>query len=268
MTKYLYGFKLYLLNSANYRFNAIIQTLFGNLRLLIMVFFWVLIYGGDMQKTLSGFTLPGIITYLIIMDILGALIYGLRNTGFNYLSMIKDGSLGPAILKPQSLNMHLYFRNLSDGITSVVPQAILVICILPFFARFLVIDLSVLSILSILIFLAVGTISTHLLCSIMGYMAFWLEEANAIMWSLVVLMNMLTGFFLPLDFFPRWSIPVLEMLPTASWGYIQTKIFVGLYSLDKQLILLAVQVIWIMILLLLNKLIWKKGIKKYSSVGG
>ena len=268
MAKYLYGFKLYLLNTANYRFNAVVQTLFSNLRLLIIIFFWALIYGGDMQKSLNGFSLPGIITYLIIMDVFSSLIYGLRNTGFDYLSMIKDGSLGPAILKPQSLNMHLYFRNLSDGITSTVPQALLVICIMPFFSQYFVWDMNIIGIASIILFLIVGTISTHLLCSLMGYMAFWLEEANAIMWSFVVLLNMLTGFFLPLDFFPRWSIPILEMLPTASWGYIQTKIFVGLYPTDKLVVLFAVQMLWIGALLLLNSIIWKKGIKKYSSVGG
>jgi ABC-2 type transport system permease protein len=102
----------------------------------------------------------------------------------------------------------------------------------------------------------------------MGYMAFWLEEATAVMWSLVVLFNILTGFFLPLDFFPQWSVAILEMLPFASWGYIQTKLYIGFYTLDKQVILFAVQVAWVFALLLFNKMVWEKGVRKYSAVGG
>jgi len=233
-----------------------------------MIFFWVLIYNNDTEKVLNGFTLYGIITYLVIMDVFGSLIYGLRTSGFDYSGMIKNGSLGPALLKPQSLSMHVYFRNLADGVTSTLPQLLLVVCIMPFVARFLVWDLSVINLLSIILFLAVGSISTHLLCCILGYMAFWFEEANAVMWSFMVLFNILTGFFLPLDFFPRWSINILEMLPFASWGYIQTKLYIGLYPLEKILLLFAVQLMWIFILFLFNKLIWKRGVKKFSAVGG
>ncbi|MCL2060130.1 MAG: ABC-2 family transporter protein [Oscillospiraceae bacterium] len=268
MRKYLYGFKLYFLNSFNYRFNTLVNLLFGNVRLIIMVFFWVAIYGGDAQKTLNGFTLAGMITYLIIMDVFSSIIFGLRSSGQVYSGMIKSGSLGPALLKPQSLNISVYFRNLSEGITGMIPQFIVVACAMPFVARFLVWDVDLARMALIPLFLAVGSVSAHLLCSILGYMAFWLEEANAVLWSFMVLLNMLTGFFLPLDFFPKWSIAVLQMLPFASWGYIQTKIYIGLYPLGEQAALLAVQLAWVGALLLANKLIWQKGTRKFSSVGG
>jgi ABC-2 type transport system permease protein len=268
MKKYLYAFKINFLNSVNYRFNTLINLVFGNLRLIIVIFFWNLIYGGDTQKVLNGFTLGGIITYLIIIDILGTLAFNLRNSGFDFSGMIKSGSLGPELLKPRRLGAHIYFRNLAGGITGMIPQAAFIICIMPFAARFLVWDLNIINVAFILLFLAAGTASSHLLCSILGYMAFWLEEADAVMWSFAVLLNMAMGFFIPLDFFPKWSIPILEMLPFSSWGYIQTKIYIGLYQIDRQILLLTVQILWIGALSWLNAAIWKKGVKRYSAVGG
>jgi len=268
MKKYLYGFKLYFLNSFTYRFNTVISLLLGNVRLLIVVFFWVLIYSGDMQKSLGGFTLPGMITYLVFMDVFSSVIYGLRNSGLIYSGMIKTGSLGPALLKPQSLSMSVYFRNLSGGITGQIPQMLLVVCVIPFAAQFLVWDPSLINTAFILAFLLIGTVSTHLVCSFLGYLAFWFEESTSVLWSFMVILNVLTGFFLPLDFFPKWSIPVLEVLPFSSWGYIQAKIFIGLYPLEKQAFLLLAQLVWIGALLLINTVIWEKGVKKYSSVGG
>jgi len=268
MYKYLYGFKIYFLNAFQYRFNTLIGLVFGNLRLLIFIVFWFLIYGGDMHKVLNGFTLPGIVTYLIIMDIFGGVVYTLRNSGFIYSAMIKNGSFGPALLKPHNLNMNIYFRNLSESIPAAFPQLAFVVCIMPVAARYMIWDLSLVNAVSIFVFLAVGTVSAHLLCSLLGYMAFWMEEANAVMWSFMVLFNIVSGFFLPIDFFPKWSVPILEILPTSSWGYIQTKIYIGLYPLDKQIYLLAAQIIWIGIMLLANTAILRRGVKKFSSVGG
>lgn len=241
---------------------------FGNLRLLIVIFFWNLIYGGDMQKTLNGFTLPGIVTYLIMIDVFGTLAFIMRSSGFDYSELIKSGSLGPLMLKPRNLGADIYFKNLSTGVVAVIPQAVLVVALTPFIGKYFIWEASAANTAFIFLFLLAGTVSGHLTCSLLGYMAFWLEEANAVMWSFAVLLNMAMGFFIPLDFFPGWLAKALEVLPVSSWGYIQTKIFVGLYPIERQAALLAIQTAWIGALLLANTLVWGRGIKRYSSVGG
>jgi ABC-2 type transport system permease protein len=266
MKKYLYGFKLYFLNSFEYRFNTVVGLLFGNLSTLITIFFWRLIYSGDTQTTLNGYTLSGIITYFVVGNIFRGFI--LQSSGFTYTGMIKDGTLGSMLLKPYNISLAIYFRNLASGITGLIPQVLFVICLMPFIARYLTWQMSLFDSAFVLLFLVIGSISSHLLWSLFGYMAFWLEEANAVMWSFAVLLNVATGMFIPLDFFPKWSIPVLEALPFSSWGYIPAKIYLGLYEIDKLIWLTAVHVIWIGVLILLHKLIWSVGMKKYSSVGG
>lgn len=99
-------------------------------------------------------------------------------------------------------------------------------------------------------------------------MAFWIEEANAVMWSFAVMLDMATGLIIPLDFFPEWSIKVLEILPFSSWSYIPAKIYLNFYSIEKELFLLGIHITWIFILICVNSLLWKKGLAKYSSVGG
>lgn len=266
MKKYLYGFKLYFLNSFHYRFNTVVGLLFGNLSTLITIFFWSLIYSGDAQKTLNGYTLSGIITYFIVGNVFRSFI--LQGSGFAYSSMVKDGTLGTMLLKPYNISLAIYFRNLAGSITGLIPQALIILCLMPFFAQYLTWKTGLTNAVFVVLFLMVASISSHLLWSLFGYIAFWLEEANAVMWSFAVLLNMATGMFIPLDFFPRWSIPILEALPFSSWGYIPTKIYLGLYDAEKQISLLIVHVVWIGVLILLHMLIWHSGIKKYSSVGG
>ncbi len=266
MRKYLYGFKLYFLSSFHYRFNTVAGLLFGNLSMLITILFWNLIYGGDTQKVLNGFTLSGMITYFIISSIVRSFI--LMGGGFSFSGMIKSGSLGPALIKPRNLSMSIYFQNLAGSFTGLIPQTVFIIVLLPLIGRFMTWDLTITNILFMLLFLIVGSVTSHLTWSIFSFMAFWLEESNAVMWSFAVLLNMATGMFVPLDFFPRWSIGILEMSPFSSWGYIPTKIYLGLFELEKMIILLTVHVAWIGVLLLLNILVFRAGVKKYSSVGG
>ena len=266
MKKYLYGFKLTFLNAFHYRFNTVVGLLFGNLSTLITIFFWSLIYAGDMHKTLNGFTLPGIITYFVVGSVFRGFI--LQGSGFAYSGMVKDGSLGKLLIKPQSVSLFVYFRNLANSITGLIPQTLFVMCLMPFVAQYLTWQVSLMNALFVVLFLLIASVSSHLLWSILGCMAFWLEEANAVMWSFAVLLNMATGMFIPLDFFPKWSIPILEALPFSSWGYIPTKIYLGLYTADQQIRLLIVHAIWIGVLILLQKLIWRSGVRRYSSIGG
>ena len=266
MKKHLYSFKLYFLNSFQYRFNTVVSLLFSNLCTLITLLFWSLIYSSDTQKTLNGYTLSGIITYFIIGNIFRGFI--LQNSGFSYSSMIKSGTLGTLLLKPCSISLSIYFRNLAANITGLIPQVLFVLCLMPFIAQYLTWQMNLVDAVFVLLFLFIASISSHLLWSLFGYMAFWLEESNSVMWSFAVLLNVATGMFIPLDFFPNWSIPILEALPFSSWGYIPTKIYLGLYEIDMLIRLLTFHVVWIGILILLHKLIWLNGIKKYSSVGG
>jgi len=264
MKKYLYCFKLYFLNSLNYRFNTLITLIFGGLGMLITLFFWFLIYDGDTQKVLNGFTFSGIVTYFFIGSIFRSYYY----PGFMFSGMIKSGTLGPALLKPHNLKIHLYFRGVAGFITGLIPQVLFIICLLPLATNFLTWNLNLFNLVSLILFFVMGTISNFLVWALIGCMAFWLEEAEAVMWSFAVLCNFLTGMFIPLAFFPKWSVPILEILPFSSWSYIPVKIYIGLYEPDVQIYLFAVHLLWIGVLLLLNKIIWQRGVKKFTSVGG
>ena len=266
MSKYLYGFKMYFLNSFNYRFNTFVSLIFGNISLFIEVLFWSLIYGGDMEKSINGYTLPSIVTYYFVGRLFRRFILG--SYGSDYVWMIKDGSFGRVLLKPYNINIYMYFKNLSGSITSMLPQALFVLAAAPFIAKYLTWNISFANAVFLILFLIISTVTSQLLTAIIGYMGFWLENAAAVMWSLAVLLNLLTGMFIPLDFFPEWSVPILEKTPFASWGYLPAKIYLGLFELNTLTELLITHIFWIVILLLLNKIIFKIGIKKYSSVEG
>jgi len=263
MRKYLYGFKLYFLTSFTYRFNTVMMLIFSNISVLIQILFWRLVYDGDMEKTLNGYTLSAMITYYLIGDLFRRFIFG-----SDYMGMIKGGSLGSVLIRPYNINILAYFKNLSQSLTGMFPQVLFLLAAMPFIAKYLTWNLNLANAIFLLLFLFISTIMSQLLNSIIGYMGFWLENAEAIMWTFVILLNLCTGMFIPLDFFPEWSVPILERTPFASWGYLPAKIYLGLFDLNQIITLLVTHSLWIIILLMLNKIIFRMGMKRYSSVGG
>ena len=266
MKKYLYGFQVFFLNSVQYRFNTVIHLLFGNLSLLVTLFFWVLIFNGNFGTSIKGFTLSSTITYFIVSNILSK--FTLQGSGFYYTTMIKSGGLGPVLLKPYHLEWSVYVQQLAANITGILPQVGFILVALPFIAGFLTWQMTAFNLLFILLFIVIASITSHLLWSIFGFMAFWMEEATAVMWSLAVLLNMAMGMYIPLDFFPKGWLSVLEKMPFSAWGYLPSKIYLGLLPIEKQLQLLWIHLSWIVILCVLHRFVWKAGLKRFSSVGG
>jgi len=98
--------------------------------------------------------------------------------------------------------------------------------------------------------------------------AFWLEQAQAVMWSFAVILNFLSGMFMPLDFFPEWSVRILELMPFAVFSHIPAKIYMNQISFAEGVYLLLVYILWVFVFTLLNMIVWKAGVKRYSAIGG
>lgn len=266
MKKYLYGFKLFFLNSFHYRFNMFVNIIFNNINIVITVLFWRIIFQSNTTGSINNYSLSDMTTYYIISILFRSFI--LTDSGFYMSNAIKNGGLNGLLLKPYDCSVNNYFSHLASGITNLIPQLVVFAVCLPFISSMMTFHLSVVNTIFLLGFLILSTISSHLIWSIIGLSAFWLENAEAVMWSFAVIFNFLSGMLLPLDFFPKWCVQVIEKLPSATWGYIPSKIYISLYKTEEMLFLLIINIVSIIFLYFLKRVVWKKGLKRYSSIGG
>lgn len=266
MRKYLYCYKLSLKVAYYYRLNAIVTLLFNNISFIITIFFWKLIYGGNESSILNGFDFSKVVTYYLIHNLFYFFVF--YDVGISFVDLIKSGGFTSYLLKPYRLTAMIYVRHFADKSMDFLSQVIIVILTLPALGKFLVINLNWLNAVYILIFIVLSTVTSFLVGSMLGGTSFWIEDAKWVIWTFQVLLNFLTGVFIPVDFFPQKVIPILEWLPFMTWGYIPTKIYLGFYSLDKIHFLLLINIMWTFLLFLIYEVVLKFGIKNYMSVGG
>ena len=118
MRKYLYAFKLYILDSLHYRFNTVVSLLFSVINIMVTVFFWVIIFESGRSQSLNSYSLKNMITYYIVWNIVSA--FNLSNSGFYLNRMIKSGELNSILIRPYSFTVANYFEQLAKGIIEII----------------------------------------------------------------------------------------------------------------------------------------------------
>lgn len=102
---------------------------------------------------------------------------------------------------------------------------------------------------------------------IIGCLAFWWTRTSALFEVWLGLFVVLSGYVVPIRLMPEAVVAVLDLLPFhASLGFI-VELLLGELSLDAALLGLALQWGWVVVLGLLARLAWRRGLRVYGAVG-
>ena len=73
----------------------------------------------------------------------------------------------------------------------------------------------------------------------------------------------------PLDLLPEWAYAIARCLPFYYQMYFPAAIFTGRLT-DPTLIFqgYGIQVAWVIALLLVNQVLWSRGLRRHTAVGG
>ncbi len=228
------------------------------------IIIWTMIFRG--AEVVRGYTYEEMITYIIV----GWLFYYVTN---NYAientvaRHIKSGELSNFLSKP--IDYIRYIVTLSIGrisialLSGIISQVILIII----FYKLILFNVGIQEILVILLMLFFGYF-VHLFYKIMvGFIAFWSIETVGLFYMFSVMFNFLAGRYFPINLLPDSVATVSSYFPFAYSFYAPTQIYLGKMSVYDGLRGVGIQVIWLFFFYVLTRIIWKKGLKKYESVG-
>ena len=124
--------------------------------------------------------------------------------------------------------------------------------------------------MGILIFILSTIISFFLNRSfkfIIGTFNFWTKDTNGISSFINEVISILGGKWLPIDFFGPLS-SIIKLLPFSYGFYFPIQILIN-SNLDSNDILkiLFLEILWTIVFTLVGYFLWKRGLKKFESVG-
>lgn len=263
MKKYLFIYKSELMSSLQYVFN--IFTSFISFFIMIFIFLnlWTYIYSNP-NELINGYSMNQMVWYVIITEILWMTLGGrkLCNTISND---VRSGNIAYNINKPYSYIGY----SLSNHLGSITLRLVIYI-ILGITLGFIFLgsfpELSILSIISVLITGILSLVLSILLIVIIGLFSFYIEDSGPFYWVYSKFILIL-GTIFPIEFFPKIVTNILKFSPIFAISYGPAKLFVD-FTLKNAIITITVQIIYIIIAYLLCNLVYSKGVKRLNVNGG
>ncbi|MFN8523978.1 MAG: ABC-2 family transporter protein [Chloroflexota bacterium] len=233
---------------------------------IMMLFVWTAAYGG--QTDVAGFDLPTMLTYTI-----GVLL--LRNAVTSHVEWdvdeaIRMGTLSGHLAKPY----HVWLRWLCTTLASRVFRTAVtapVALLAWLFTTPSTVTLGLASaerVLATSISVALAITLSFLVKLIIGLCAFWISDIHGLHLVEEILSYSFGGMLVPIELLPTILTPVANVLPFRALYHVPMSIALGRTEGAEAWLAVGFQLVWLGVLLLVARFLWRRGLLTYEAVGG
>jgi len=232
---------------------------FGLLRAAVLT----ALYGG--AREVADISLPEAVTYT-----------GLSQATIAYLSFfgwwevmksVYSGDVGSDLLKPMNYFAFWLARDVGRAAASFLMRSLATMT-----AYALVFDIalprSAGQWLAVGVALALSLLVSFSFRFLVNLAAFWTPDARGVGRFAFGLSWLLSGFLMPLRFFPDWFVSLCNLTPFPSLVNTVVEIYLGVLTGPEMLRALGAQLLWIAILFLASQLVLRAGVRKLVIQGG
>lgn len=258
MNKYIFVFRNELSLNLTYKGNIISSFIVQIIQMITTVFVWRAIYS---QGTIIGnYSIEEMTAYLVLTSLLSVIFS--PSSGFRLSGLVRTGKLSIYLTRPYSF----FWESFSVFLGQKVVQAFVLITIGLLFLLFNTFKLTLPNIESVLLITA-NFFLLFTFLSVIGELSFWLIE----MWPLRPIYNGLLALFggvmFPLDLLPLSISNLIQYTPFSLFGYVNSKAILGDLPSDSISNYLITSICWTVFFLLIYRILWKRGMKKYEGMG-
>jgi ABC-2 type transport system permease protein len=151
--------------------------------------------------------------------------------------------------------------------TSALPYALLFLACSTYFDRFP----DAVTLLAYLVSLVLGFFIGFFFEAAIGMVGFWFLEVTSLLYIVNVLNFFVSGQMFPLDLLaPEWEFwaRLLKMMPFQYMAYFPAAVFLGKIQGTELVNGLIYEVIWVMVFMVLARVFFRIGLRRYSAYGG
>jgi ABC-2 type transport system permease protein len=263
---YLVSFKINLIDSLNYKFNFVLTIFFALFPIVIQLFIWNNVYSGAEGGEVFGYSFDQMVYYAILSNFINAVIS--TNAHYKIGGQIKSGELNGFLVKPAN---YIGFSLAGAYGGKVLETGILGLLLTGFFLfggplfGLYVRPFSPFLFILLLILAAALNFFLYLCISLL---TFWITDCTSLFGTITIVITVISGAVFPLDIFGEFFITLSRVLPFQYMVYVPLNYAVGKLPGSELPEALAIQCGWIAVLFILSVLLWRRGIRRYSAVGG
>ncbi len=266
VNKYLHVISVGIQNTLTYRMNFLFRSAFSLVPLFATLSLWRTVYGGK-EGTVAGYTLAQMTSYYLVLTIVDALT-AVTEDDWQIAADIKDGNISQFLLKPMD---YLAYRLCLYGagrivftVCAVVPVGLFLFVQREHFV--LPPDATAWGCFGLSLVLT--ALLQFFISFTMALLAFWVLEVSTFIFILFAFEYIASGHLFPLDILPPAVLQALHLTPFPYMLFFPVNIYLGRVAGAELLNGLIIQACWVLAAFVLARVVWGRGIRKYSAVGG
>jgi len=265
-SKYRHAFLVGLQSNLVYRWNFAIRAAFSLFHLVVIFVLWGAAFQGKTQ--IGNFDLGQTMTYFIMILTLQFFI-GAFSEDYQISEEIRNGLINQFLLKP--INYFLYrisifvSARLVSGLLAMIP----LLLILPLLKHHISLPSDPWRLMLGFPAMAMSALIQFTIAYCFGMLTFWFLEIQSFIILSFAIETLLGGQVFPLDLMPKWLFDISHYLPYYYQMYFPVAIFTGrIAGYAEVLAGLGIQAFWVVVLLGCANLLWARGLRRHTAVGG
>ena len=249
-----------------YRGDFAFATLVRFLPIVTQIFLWGAIFSGDSTRTLQSYRYADMVAYFLLVMVARAF-SSMPGLASGIAESIRSGSVRKYLLQPVDMLDYLLWHRVAHKLVyyavAVGPFTLVFWLCRSWLPGWPSADVMAAFIVSLLFGFAIG----FLIESLIGLIAFWFLEVSSLIFIYMMLNFFLSGHMIPLEWIDGW-IPWVHVLPLKYLAYFPAAVLLGKIPPDDLPRELAIQAVWIVILLAACRLAFHRGVRRYGAFGG
>lgn len=264
-------FKISINERLVYRADFMLGTLMRFLPTLTQIFLWWAIYDVISSKDIAGYGYQDMVAYYL-MVIISRAFSSMPGLTSGIANQIRNGEVKKFLIQPVDMQGCLLMQRIAHKLVyyliAVLPFALVFFMCRDFFVQgWPPTDALIVFLASLILSFLLG----FYLESCIGLIGFWFLEVTSLTFIYMLMNFLLSGHMFPLELLPSDPIDIrglVEFLPFKFLAYFPAAVFLQKVEGAEMYNGLALLVFWVLFFMILSRVLWWRGIKRYSGYGG
>jgi ABC-2 type transport system permease protein len=266
--KYINILRASLIERMTYRADFMLGTVLRFLPMLTTILLWQAIYMSAPGEEIAHYRVNDMIAYLLLVHI-SRMFSSMPGLAAGIARDIRDGNLKKYLLQPIDMLSYLVSYRMAHKAayvtTSFLPYAFLFFLCRGFFA-----DLTIswtqaaAYVASLLMAFVVGFFFE----ACIGMIGFWFLEVTSLLYVVNTVNFFLSGHMFPLDLLPAFWAAFFKSLPFQYMAYFPATVLLGKIQGEDLARELLLELVWGIGFVVMARIIYRVGLKRYSAYGG
>jgi ABC-2 type transport system permease protein len=256
-----------------YRGDFALGTLMRFLPIVTQIFLWWAVFdtigqGDRDQGRIAGYSFHDMVAYYLLSMVSRAF-SSMPGLASGIALQIRNGEIKKYLIQPIDLIGFLFLTRVAHKTAyysvAILPFAFVFYLCRGFFTRGWP-DPEVLA--YYLATLLMGFLLGFFLETAIGLLGFWFLEVSSLLFVYMLLSFFLSGHMFPLDMLPEPWGGVVDLLPFKYLAFFPATVFLEKIPREEMVRGLWIEAGWVLLFLVLSRVLYRRGVRRYSGFGG